>query len=73
MAGHRRPLEPISADADVLVDGALTIQDAGQIVKWIEATGKSLTTIYITHGHGDPSTLWTAAQAVFEQGQGASS
>ena len=37
----------------VLIDAALTIQDAEQIVKWIEATGKSLTTIYITHGHGD--------------------
>ena len=24
-----------------------------QIVRWIEATGKSLTTIYITRGHGD--------------------
>ena len=91
----------------VLIDAALTIQDAEQIVKWIEATGKSLTTIYITHGHGDhffglnpilsafpearavtaaavvPEAqgqlspdylqLWTAAQAVFEQGQGASS
>ena len=91
----------------VLIDAALTIQDAEQIVKWIEATGKSLTTIYITHGHGDhffglnpilsafpearavtaaavvpeaqgqlsPDYLqfWTAAQAVFEQGQGASS
>jgi glyoxylase-like metal-dependent hydrolase (beta-lactamase superfamily II) len=37
----------------VLIDAALTIQDAERIVKWIEATGKSLTTIYITHGHGD--------------------
>ena len=37
----------------VLIDAALTTQDAEQIVKWIEATGKNLTTIYITHGHGD--------------------
>ena len=74
----------------VLIDAALTIQDAEQIVKWIEATGKSLTTIYITHGHGDHffglnpilsafpearavTAAWTAAQAVFEQGQGVSS
>ncbi len=37
----------------VLIDAALTTEDAEQIVKWIEATGKNLTTIYITHGHGD--------------------
>ncbi len=37
----------------VLIDAALTTQDAKQIVKWVEATGKNLTTIYITHGHGD--------------------
>ncbi len=37
----------------VLIDAALTTEDAQQIVKWIEATGKNLTTIYITHGHGD--------------------
>jgi hypothetical protein len=37
----------------VLVDAALTTEDGEQIVKWIEATGKNLTTIYITHGHGD--------------------
>jgi glyoxylase-like metal-dependent hydrolase (beta-lactamase superfamily II) len=37
----------------VLVDAALTTEDAEQVVTWIEATGKNLTTIYITHGHGD--------------------
>ena len=37
----------------VLIDAALTTEDAEQIVKWIEATGKNLTTIYITHGHAD--------------------
>ena len=67
----------------VLIDVALTIQDAEQIVKWIEATGKSLTTIYITHGHGDhffglnpilsafPEAVFEQSQ--FEQSQGASS
>ena len=68
MAGHRRPLK-----TSVLIDAALTTQDAERIVRWIEATGKNLTTIYITRGHGDPCTLRTAAQAVFEQSQGASS
>jgi len=37
----------------VLVDAALTPEDAEHIVKWIGATGKNLTTIYITHGHAD--------------------
>ncbi len=117
----------------VLIDAALTTQDAEQIVKWIEATGKRMrwiasieqvealdprivvaghkrpdapdddpaailggTKAYLRHFeralagshsaqglvdqmmavHGDlgnPYTLWTAAQAVFEQSQGASS
>jgi len=37
----------------VLVDAALTPEDAEHIVTWIGATGKNLTTIYITHGHAD--------------------
>ncbi len=36
-----------------LIDAALTTGEAEQIVKWIKATGKNLTTIHITHGHGD--------------------
>jgi glyoxylase-like metal-dependent hydrolase (beta-lactamase superfamily II) len=28
-------------------------EDAGRVVDWIRATGENLTTIYITHGHGD--------------------
>jgi glyoxylase-like metal-dependent hydrolase (beta-lactamase superfamily II) len=71
----------ITAERDaVLIDAALTTQDAEQIVKWTEATGKNLTTIYITHGHGDhffslPPVLsaFPEARAVFEQDQGASS
>jgi Metallo-beta-lactamase superfamily len=44
----------ISGDQDaVLVDAVLTPEDAGRVVDWIRATGKNLTTIYITHGHGD--------------------
>jgi glyoxylase-like metal-dependent hydrolase (beta-lactamase superfamily II) len=69
----------ITAERDaVLIDAALTTQDAERIVKWIEATGKNLTTIYITHGHGDHffglnPILSAFPEAVFEQGQGASS
>ena len=135
----------ISGERDaVLIDAALTPEDASRVVDWIRATGKNLTTIYITHdkrmqwiasieqiealnpaivvtGHkrpdapdddpaavlggtktcirdfdqslsgshsaqelvdkmmvlhgdlGNPYTLWTAAQSIFEQGPGASS
>jgi glyoxylase-like metal-dependent hydrolase (beta-lactamase superfamily II) len=44
----------ISGERDaVLIDALLTPEDAGRVVEWIRATGKNLTTIYITHGHGD--------------------
>jgi len=44
----------ISGEHDaVLIDALLTPEDAGRIVDWIKASGKNLTTIYITHGHGD--------------------
>lgn len=44
----------ISGDRDaVLIDALLTPADAARVVEWIRATGKNLTTIYITHGHGD--------------------
>jgi glyoxylase-like metal-dependent hydrolase (beta-lactamase superfamily II) len=44
----------ISGEHDaVLIDAVLTPEDAGRVVDWIRATGKNLTTIYITHGHGD--------------------
>jgi len=37
----------------VLVDAFLTIEQAAVLVEWVAASGKNLTTIYITHGHGD--------------------
>ena len=44
----------ISGERDaVLVDAVLPPEDAGRVVDWIRATGKNLTTVYITHGHGD--------------------
>jgi glyoxylase-like metal-dependent hydrolase (beta-lactamase superfamily II) len=44
----------ISGERDaVLIDAVLTPEDAARVVDWIRATGKNLTTIYITHGHGD--------------------
>jgi glyoxylase-like metal-dependent hydrolase (beta-lactamase superfamily II) len=118
---------PLSLDVFVapykLIGGLVApmSEEAERVVNWIRATGKNLTAIYISHGHGDhfsglntilaafpdaravtapavvafaqgqvgpegmgfwsalfpdqipEHALWTAAQGVFEQGQGASS
>ena len=37
----------------VLVDAFLTIQQNKELADWIASKDKNLTTIYITHGHGD--------------------
>jgi glyoxylase-like metal-dependent hydrolase (beta-lactamase superfamily II) len=37
----------------VLVDALLTVEQAHALVDWVAASGKHLTTIYVTHGHGD--------------------
>jgi glyoxylase-like metal-dependent hydrolase (beta-lactamase superfamily II) len=56
---NERRWSPISAtlisgqrDA-VLVDALLTASQARDLADWVEAHGKRLTAIYITHGHGD--------------------
>jgi glyoxylase-like metal-dependent hydrolase (beta-lactamase superfamily II) len=37
----------------VLVDAFLTVEQAAALAEWVAASGKNLTTIYVTHGHGD--------------------
>jgi glyoxylase-like metal-dependent hydrolase (beta-lactamase superfamily II) len=37
----------------VLVDALLTIDQARDLAAWVASHGKSLTAVYITHGHGD--------------------
>jgi glyoxylase-like metal-dependent hydrolase (beta-lactamase superfamily II) len=37
----------------VLVDTFLTIDHSRALAEWVAASGKNLTTIYITHAHGD--------------------
>ncbi len=37
----------------VLVDAFVTIEQTKALVEWVAASGKNLTTIYATHGHGD--------------------
>jgi glyoxylase-like metal-dependent hydrolase (beta-lactamase superfamily II) len=63
----------------VLVDPAMTTTQARVLAGWIAATGKNLTTVYVTHGHGDhhfglsvildhfPRARGVAAPAVVEQ------
>jgi glyoxylase-like metal-dependent hydrolase (beta-lactamase superfamily II) len=44
----------ISGERDaVLVDTAITVDQNQKLVDWIAHSGKNLTTIYATHGHGD--------------------
>jgi glyoxylase-like metal-dependent hydrolase (beta-lactamase superfamily II) len=57
--GDRRTFSPLSitmihgeADA-VLVDPPLTRDQAEDVAAWVEASGKNLTHIFVTHGHGD--------------------
>ena len=56
---RERPWPPISStlisgerDA-VLVDTPITVEQARALANWVAASGKNLTTIYATHGHGD--------------------
>jgi len=44
----------ISGDRDaVLVDALLTVGQARDLADWVGTHGKNLTSIYVTHGHGD--------------------
>ena len=48
----------------VLVDPLLTIEQGMAVADWVSTTGKNLTTVYITHGHGDH---WFGLGAVRER------
>ena len=37
----------------VLVDPLMTIDQGRTLAEWVAASGKKLTTVYVTHGHGD--------------------
>ena len=55
----QRPWPPISSTLisgerdGVLVDTPITVEQARALANWVAASGKNLTTIYATHGHGD--------------------
>ena len=48
----------------VLVDAFMTVKQADALVDWVATSGKNLTTIYITHGHGDH---WFGIGALLER------
>jgi glyoxylase-like metal-dependent hydrolase (beta-lactamase superfamily II) len=48
----------------VLVDAYMTVKQADALADWVAASGKNLTTIYITHGHGDH---WFGIGALLER------
>src|SRR5262245_29243471 len=48
------PATLIAAERDaILVDALMTVDEGHQLASWIGETGKNLTSILITHGHGD--------------------
>jgi glyoxylase-like metal-dependent hydrolase (beta-lactamase superfamily II) len=48
----------------VLVDAFMTVKQAKALADWVAAKGRNLTTIYITHGHGDH---WFAVGTLLER------
>src|ERR1700749_3832672 len=48
----------------VLVDPLMTVEQGMAVADWVSITGKSLTTVYVTHGHGDH---WFGLAAVRER------
>jgi glyoxylase-like metal-dependent hydrolase (beta-lactamase superfamily II) len=48
----------------ILVDAFMTIKQANALADWVAASGKNLTTIYVTHGHGDH---WFGVGALLER------
>jgi len=48
----------------VLVDPPMTTSMAEDVASWVGASGKNLTTIYATHGHGDH---WFGASVLLKQ------
>jgi glyoxylase-like metal-dependent hydrolase (beta-lactamase superfamily II) len=48
----------------VLVDAFMTVKQAHSLADWVESKNKNLTTIYITHGHGDH---WFAIGTLLER------
>src|SRR5580700_8349852 len=52
----------------VLVDPPLTVQQTNAVIDWVAGSGRNLTTIYSTHGHGDH---WFGIGALLDRFPGA--
>jgi hypothetical protein len=48
----------------VLVDPLMTVEQGMAVADWVSTTGKNLTAVYVTHGHGDH---WFGLGAVRER------
>lgn len=52
----------------VLVDAFLTVAQTEDLIQWVATSGKTLTTVYVTHGHGDH---WFGTGALLDRFPGA--
>ena len=51
----------------VLVDPLMTVEQGMAVADWVSTTGKNLTTVYVTHGHGDHWFETTTAEELYGQ------
>jgi hypothetical protein len=73
VASHKRPDAHDDAPATILGDTKTYIRDFDQALAESRSAQELVDKMMVLHGDlGNPYTLWTAAQGVFEQGQGAS-
>jgi glyoxylase-like metal-dependent hydrolase (beta-lactamase superfamily II) len=74
VAGHERPGAPDDDPAAILGGTKGYIRDFEQSLSESRSAQELVDKMMVVYGDlGNPYTLWTAAQGVFEQGQGASS
>jgi hypothetical protein len=74
VAGHKRPDESDDDPAAILGGTKAYIRDFNQSLSESHSAQELVDKMMVIHGDlGNPYTLWTAAPAVFEQGQGAAS
>jgi hypothetical protein len=72
VAGHKRPDAPDDDRATILGNTKTYIRDFNEALSESRSAQELVHEMMVVHGDlENPYTLWTAAQAVFEQGQGA--